>query len=162
MEVWMQLIWLLVLALPVATIAWTVTHEEIFLEPREYCQDRCQNCEVWYKRKFFYLFTCEFCFSYYMSLLVIITTDFKMLYTNWRGYVIALFALVWIANVYMSIYARLRLDIKKDRIDIAVKEEVLSGNTDAATTPMEVAAAQAAQTAQSTQVAPTGRAAPSA
>lgn len=162
MEVWMQIVWSLVLALPVASVAWTVTHEEIFREPREYCVDRCQNCDVWYKRKFFYLFTCEFCFSYYMALLVVIVTDFKMLYTNWRGYVIAVFALVWIANVYMSIYARLRLDIKKDRVDIAVKEEVLSGNTDAATTPVETAAAQAAQTAQATQTAQVGRPAPSA
>ena len=32
-----QLIWLFVLAIPVACIAWTVTHEEVFSEPREYC-----------------------------------------------------------------------------------------------------------------------------
>ena len=40
------------------------------------------------------------------------------MYNDWRGYLIALFALVWIANQYMSIYAHLRLDIRKDRVEI--------------------------------------------
>lgn len=31
-----QLLKLLILAIPVACIAWTVTHEEIFREPREF------------------------------------------------------------------------------------------------------------------------------
>ncbi len=34
---------LLVLAMPVAAIAWTVTHEEIFREPRDYCVHRSQS-----------------------------------------------------------------------------------------------------------------------
>lgn len=41
---------------------------------------------------------------------------------NWSGYLIAGFALVWIANLYMSLYAFIRIDIKKERI-IAQKEE---------------------------------------
>jgi hypothetical protein len=41
---------------------------------------------------------------------------------NWSGYLIAGFALVWIANFYMSIYAFIRIDIKKERI-LAKKEE---------------------------------------
>ena len=35
----------------------------------------------------------------------------------------ALFALVWVANQYMSIYNRLRLDIKHEQVDIKVKEK---------------------------------------
>ena len=35
-QLWLQIIWLFVLALPIATISWTVTHEEIFREAREY------------------------------------------------------------------------------------------------------------------------------
>ena len=35
-----------------------------------------------------------------------------------------MFALVWIANHYMSIYDRLRLDIKTERIEGEIKEEV--------------------------------------
>ena len=32
-----QLVLLFVLPLPIAAIAWTVTHEEIFREPRDWC-----------------------------------------------------------------------------------------------------------------------------
>jgi hypothetical protein len=45
-------------------------------------------------------------------------THYKLLFDDWRGYLIALFALVWIANQYMSVYAHLRLDIRKDRVEI--------------------------------------------
>jgi hypothetical protein len=45
-------------------------------------------------------------------------THYKLLFNDWRGYLIGGFALVWIANQYMSIYAHLRLDIRKDRVEI--------------------------------------------
>ena len=35
----------------------------------------------------------------------------------------ALFALVWVANQYMSIYARLRLDIQHERVAIKTEEK---------------------------------------
>jgi hypothetical protein len=42
-----------------------------------------------------------------------------MLYSGWRGFVIAEFALVWVANVYMGAYNRLRLEIKAENLSIA-------------------------------------------
>lgn len=42
---------------------------------------------------------------------------------SWVGYVIAGFALVWIANVYMSLYAFLRTDLKKERIEANIQEK---------------------------------------
>lgn len=120
----LQLVELFVLAIPIACIAWTVTHEEVFREPREYCRRRSQDCRRWYERKFFYLFTCEYCFSHYIAALFLIITRFKLLLPGWRGYLLALFALVWIANNYMSIYDRLRLDIKTERIEGEIKKEV--------------------------------------
>lgn len=33
-----QLLWLVILAIPVASVAWTITHEEIFREPRDFCK----------------------------------------------------------------------------------------------------------------------------
>ena len=48
---------------------------------------------------------------------------FKLLYTDWRGYLIAFFALVWVANQYMSIYNRLRLDIKHEQVEIKADEQ---------------------------------------
>jgi len=120
----LQLLELFVLAIPIACIAWTVTHEEVFREPREYCRSRSRDCARWYERKFFYLFTCEYCFSHYIAALFLIITRFKLLFDGWRGYLVALFALVWIANQYMSIYDRLRLDIKTERIEGQIKEDV--------------------------------------
>lgn len=120
----LQLLELFVLAIPVACIAWTVTHEEVFREPREYCQRRSRDCHRWYERKFFYLFTCEYCFSHYIAALFLVISRFKLLFADWRGYLVALFALVWIANQYMSIYDRLRLDIKTERIEGEIKKEV--------------------------------------
>ena len=120
----LQLVELFLLAVPVACIAWTVTHEQIFREVHQYCADRSQNCRRWYERKFFYLFTCEYCFSHYVALFFIAIARFRLLFPDWRGYVIAFFSVVWIANQYMSIYNRLRLDIKSERLEGEIKEEV--------------------------------------
>ncbi|MFY9622378.1 MAG: hypothetical protein WAM70_08015 [Pyrinomonadaceae bacterium] len=118
-----QILELFLLAIPIACVAWTVTHEEVFREPREYCKSRSQNCRRWYERKFFYLFTCEYCFSHYIAAAFLIITRFKLLFPDWRGYLIAFFSLVWIANQYMSVYNRLRLDIKTERLEGEIKEE---------------------------------------
>lgn len=119
-----QILELFLLAIPVACIAWTVTHEEVFREPREYCQRRSEACRRWYERKFFYLFTCEYCFSHYIAAIFIAITWYKLLFDGWRGYLIGWLALVWIANQYMSVYNRLRLDIKSERLEGEIKEEV--------------------------------------
>lgn len=110
-----QVIWLFILAIPIACIAWTVTHEEVFREPREYCLKRCHNGKTILERKFFYLFTCEYCFSHYVTAIVLIITGYKLLLDDWRGYFIAGFALVFVANVYMSLFGLIRIDIKKVR-----------------------------------------------
>jgi hypothetical protein len=113
---------LLLLALPVACAAWTVTHEEVFREPREFCKRMSQRCKALPQRKFFYLFTCEYCFSHYVAALALLLFRFSLLYAGWRGYVVAGFALVWTANVYMSVFNLLRLDIKHENVEIAVQQ----------------------------------------
>jgi hypothetical protein len=123
-ELTRQIVVLLLLAIPVACVAWTVTHEEVFREPREYCVEKSKRCRRWYERKFFYLFTCEYCFSHYVTAFFLFVTRFKLLYADWRGYLLAFFALVWIANQYMSIYNRLRLDIKGEKIEHELKKEI--------------------------------------
>src|SRR5437879_13307679 len=87
-----QLVWLVILAIPVACIAWTITHEEVFREPREYCQRQTRVARTLPRRKFFYLFTCEYCFSHYIAAVFLVITRFHMLYVGWRGYLVALFA----------------------------------------------------------------------
>ena len=116
---------LMILAIPVACVSWTITHEEIFREPREFCKRKSENCRRLIERKFFYLFTCEFCFSHYVSAFFIWITGYKLLFDGWRGYMIAWFAVVWLANQYMSIFGHLRLEIKRERVEIEeVEEEV--------------------------------------
>jgi hypothetical protein len=114
---------LLLLALPVASIAWTVTHEEIFREPREYCVERSRSSRSVLQRKVFYILTCEFCFSHYVAAGVLAATHFQLIYSGWLGYFIAWFSLVWIANVYMGIFGRLRLEIKHERLEIQKEEK---------------------------------------
>jgi hypothetical protein len=123
MTLFTQIIWLFILAIPVACVSWTVTHEKLFREPREYCLNRSLHDDTLLKRKFFYLFTCEYCFSHYITILFLILTDYKLLLTDWRGYIIAGFSLVWIANSYMSIYALIRQSIKKEITEIKVLEK---------------------------------------
>jgi hypothetical protein len=113
-----QVIWLFLLALPIACAAWTVTHEEVFREPREFCIKKSKLGKSIAERKFFYLFTCEYCFSHYVTIGAIIITDYKLLMPDWSGYLIAGFALVWIANLYMGIFGLLRQDIKKEKTEI--------------------------------------------
>ena len=117
-----QLVWLLILAIPIAAIAWTVTHEEVFREPRDYCKGKSETARALWRRKFFYLFTCEYCFSHYVAAVFLAITRFKLLYPDWRGYLVSFFALVWVANVYMGGVANLRLDIRHERIEIKSKD----------------------------------------
>jgi hypothetical protein len=125
MDLITQIVWLFILAIPVACIAWTITHEEIFREPREYCSKKSEQSKTVAARKFFYVFTCEYCFSHYVTLLILLLTQYKLLLNNWVGYVIAGFSIVWIANFYMSMYAFIRIDIKKERIITKKEEEKL-------------------------------------
>lgn len=118
-----QIIWLFILAIPIACVSWTVTHEEIFKEPRDFCIKKSTNSKTLFIRKLFYLFTCEYCFSHYVTLIFLFFTDYKLLATNWFGYIIALFSLVWIANLYMSLFGLLRQDIKKEKVVIKTLEK---------------------------------------
>ncbi|MBC8105197.1 MAG: hypothetical protein H7Z14_01290 [Anaerolineae bacterium] len=118
-----QIFWLLILAIPIATIARTVVFEEIFREPREWCQNKSESCRSFFQRKFFYLFTCEYCFSHYVTILFLIITRFKLLIDDWRGYVLAFFALVLVANVYLNLYSRLRVDIQQAKVETKKAEK---------------------------------------
>jgi choline-glycine betaine transporter len=118
MNIGLQIAYLFILAIPVACIAWTVTHEEIFKEPRNYCIRRSIRGKTLITRKFFYMLTCEYCFSHYVAAATVIVTDYQLLYTGWKGYIIGGFSIVWVANIYMSLYGRLRLGIKKEKAEI--------------------------------------------
>jgi len=117
-----QLLWLFTLALPVACVSWTVTHEEIFREVHEYCVRQSKESTTVVRRKIFYMITCEYCFSHYVTIAFLAISQYQLLISGWRGYVLAWFAIVWIANVYMSLYGYLRVDLKKERIETSLEE----------------------------------------
>jgi len=54
---------------------------------------------------------------------MLVITRFQLLFDDWRGYFIAGFALVFIANVYMSLFGLIRIDIKKVRIETEIEEK---------------------------------------
>ena len=120
-----QIVTLFIIAIPVACIAWTVTHEEIFREPREFCNKKSEECNTILQRKFYYLFTCEYCFSHYVTAFFIFITGFKLLFEDWRGYLISFFAVVFIANVYMSLFGLLRQNLKSEKIEAKLKDNEL-------------------------------------
>jgi hypothetical protein len=130
MSIAAQVVWLLLLALPIASISWTVTHEEVFREPREFCLHKSKHAHSLVVRKCFYLFTCEYCFSHYVTAIFLAITRYKLLYPDWRGYLIAGFALVYIANFYMSLFGNLRLDIHRERVEIKQVEQQVNHSQD--------------------------------
>ena len=120
---WQDIVGLFVLALPIASIARTVVFEEVFREPREFCHEKVRTARSTAARKFFYLFTCEYCFSHWVTLAVLLVTHYRLMYDDWRGYLVAFFSLVFVANSYMNLYSRLRVDITSEKKAIEIKEK---------------------------------------
>ena len=118
-----QIFELLVLAIVVACVSRTFVFEEVFREPREWCLHKSKTCRSLLERKFFYLFTCEYCFSHYVTVAVLLVSRFKLLYDDWRGYLMSFFVLVFIANAYLNLYGRLRVDITAEKKEIEQKEK---------------------------------------
>ncbi|HEU5402136.1 MAG TPA: hypothetical protein VFU86_12310 [Terriglobales bacterium] len=120
MDLGTQVVWLFVLALPIASLSWTVTHEEVFREPREQLKQHSEQAPSLIRRKFFYVWTCEYCFSHYVTAFFLVVTRYKLLLGDWRGYLLAFFALPFVANVYMGLYAQTKLEAKKGRLEAKV------------------------------------------
>ena len=120
-----DLLRLLVLALPVAAISWTITHEELFREVHDYCVDRSQ-----FGRERMPSASSSICSPANTASATTLRPrccwrrGFTLLYDDWRGYLIAWLALVWVANHLISIYGRLRLGIRSERLEIGLKEAV--------------------------------------
>ncbi len=122
MSITTQIFWLAILSMVVASIAWTVTQEEIFREWREAFEEKSKTATNILVKKFFYVFTCEYCFSHWVTILILILTGFRMLIDDWRGVVLAFFILPWLANQWMSLYRRLRVGIKHEAALVEVVE----------------------------------------
>ena len=104
--------------------------QTLFHEPREWLTARSKASRNILSRKYFYIFTCEYCFSHYVTIGMLLLTRFTLVFEDWRGYVIAGFSIVWIANLYMSLFGRLRLAITSERQDIEVVEKMVKKEED--------------------------------
>ena len=89
---------------------------------------RSKNCRRIVQRKFYYVFTCEYCFSHYVTAAFLYITRFRLLFDDWRGYLVAGFSLVAVANLYMSLFSRLRGEIKEEKVETALAESVCRRN----------------------------------
>jgi hypothetical protein len=122
-----QVVWLLLLSLVTASLTWTITHEEVTRELRDYCTRRSRTSRTLVARKAFYMLTCEYCLSHYIAAGVLLLTGFRLLQDDWRGLALALFATSAVSNVYMSAFARLRLDVKAERLQTEAAEREIHG-----------------------------------
>jgi hypothetical protein len=125
MDVSTELRDLFLLPLAIACISWTITHEQIFKEPRDFCINKSKYSKKIFTRKFFYVFTCEYCFSHYVTIFFLIITKYHLLFDDWRGYLIGGFSLVWISNIYMSLFGFVRVGLKKGKMEADIKEKEL-------------------------------------
>src|SRR5690242_3932766 len=116
---------LFLLPLAIACISWTITHEQIFKEPRDFYINKSKYSKKIFTRKFFYVFTCEYCFSHYVTIFFLIITKYHLLFDDWRGYLIGGFSLVWISNIYMSLFGFVRVGLKKGKMEADIKEKEL-------------------------------------
>jgi len=116
MDLATQLLEAIILALPVACVAWTFTQEEVFKEVQDtlkgYQRDYAHS--TW-RRKLAYLPTCPYCASHYVAAVFLAMFQFKMVADDWRGYVVSLFAVVLVSNVYISVYHLLRVALRASR-----------------------------------------------
>lgn len=119
-----QVFWLVVIATAVASVAWTVTQEEIFREPREFFAERSEKAKSFLIRKLFYMPTCEYCLSHWVTVFFLFITGFRLIFEDWRGYLLSFFVTAWTANQIMSLYRRLRVVIK---LDNAIAEKEIEG-----------------------------------
>jgi len=107
----LDLLHVAVISLLVATISWTVTNEEIFRTLREGAQRLRENSHFAPTRYLLYPLSCEYCFSHWVTLAVVVWFRPVLMYSDVRGSILAGFVIVWLANWQMSAYRRLRLSI---------------------------------------------------
>ena len=114
---------LLLLALAIGCMSWTVTHEEVFREPREYCKRKSPGLPVAAATQVLLPVHLRVLLQPLCHAIVLFCTRFSLLYVGWRGYVLAEFALVFAANMYMGLYNRMRLTIKHENVSIEVEQQ---------------------------------------
>ena len=60
-----------------------------------------------------------------MTLFLLVLSGFRLLIDDWRGYILAFFVITWLANQWMSLYRRLRVEIKHENVKAKEVEKKL-------------------------------------
>jgi hypothetical protein len=60
-----------------------------------------------------------------VTALLLLVTRYKLLYSDWRGFLISGLSLIWMANIYMSLFFLIRTDLKIDGLKSKIKESEL-------------------------------------
>ena len=124
-----RLLTLVILAVPVACVTWTVIHEEVFREVREYFGRKSPHGQASAGAQVLLL----------VHLRILRPDRYKnarssrwcsrnsrSAWRGWRGCILAGFGLVWLANVYMALFgAAAHSDIKHEVREIAQVERRL-------------------------------------
>ena len=158
----MEFVTLLVLALPVACVSWTITQTEIFRFPRE-------AVLAWAKRKpeskfrhlVSYLPTCYYCCSHYISEFFLILSyvgGMKKLdwsngwYSAVTGFIVATFTLIFIANLYLTGFNIYRVALRYSQA-LADSQEAIKERLKAEADKAELELAAAALAVEDNQTA---------
>ena len=98
---WQHIVGLFVLGIPIACIARTVVFEEIFREPREWCikSQTCRSSSASSSTSS----PASTASATGSRPAFLILTRFKLMYDDFRGYIISFFSLVFVANISESL-----------------------------------------------------------
>jgi hypothetical protein len=115
----MELVTICLVAIPVACASWTIAKEELFREFREWCKANGVACEKIKNRiirflmvKLNYLPRCYYCTSFYVCEFFILLTGVKFVAAGWQGAMCAWFAIVFIAQLYLTVFNLLRVALR--------------------------------------------------
>ena len=104
----------LLLALPVACVSWTIVEAEITRDLREWlkgwaCRQGRGATRAWLCRKLAYLPTCAYCSSHYVALAALALSPVHILNLGWQGLVLGWLSVVGVSTVYLTFYQLLRV-----------------------------------------------------
>ena len=92
-----------------------------FSENRENIVKKSRKRNFTLGEKVFISLLVSIVFSHYVTIFFLLITNFTLFFEDWRGYLIAGFSLVWIANIYMSLFGLLRQNLKAEKIEAKLK-----------------------------------------
>jgi hypothetical protein len=113
-----------VVAVAVAVAAWAIAKEELFKELRDICDKRAKNNQYhWLLRKIAYMPICEYCASFWVSLIALLVLQYQVIWDDWRGYCLAQFFTWGLAVAYLALYQLCRTDIRFNQAKVEAEKK---------------------------------------